>query len=146
MTTQCNGRIDGSRRWTALLLLSALATGCKSPTPAEQMQTILSWMSTADMAAQAWVNHTTPEKYTRQTLQLSEETIRQTADDVLKSPLAGVDTSALDSLLARSSGRIAQMARLVEGRNSPDVIRELDSLRVEKSAVKNIADKLEKAE
>jgi hypothetical protein len=146
MTTQCNGRIEVSRRWTSLLVLCALATGCKSPTSAEQMQTILSWMSTADMAAQAWVNHTTPEKYTRETLELSEETIRQTADDVLKSPLVGVDTSGLDSLLARSSGRIAQMARLIQSRNSPDVIRELDSLRVEKSAIKNIADKLEKSE
>ncbi|HEY0527190.1 MAG TPA: hypothetical protein VGD02_00060 [Gemmatimonadaceae bacterium] len=146
MTTQCNGRIERPLAWTLLLVLCTLASGCKSPTPAEQMQTILSWMSTADMAAQAWVNHTTPEKYTRQTLELSEETIRQTTDDVLKSPLAGVDTSALDSLLVRSSGRIAQMARLIEGRNAPDVIRELDSLRVEKSEVKTIADKLEKSE
>ena len=98
------------------------------------------------MAAQAWVNHTTPEKYTRQTLQLSEETIRQTADALLKSPAAGIDSSSLDSLLTRSGGRIAQMARLIEVRNAPDVIRELDSLRAEKSAVKGIADKLEKSE
>jgi hypothetical protein len=36
------------------------------------------------------------------------------------------------------------MARLIEVRNAPDVLRELDSLRTEKSAVKDIADKLEK--
>jgi hypothetical protein len=146
MTTQCNRRSEGARTAALLFVLCALGAGCKSPTPAEQMQTIVSWMSTADMAAQAWVKHTTPEKYTRQTLELSEETIRQTADDLLKSPPPGIDSSALDSLLSRSGGRIAQMARLIEVRNAPDVIRELDSLRIEKSAAKDIADKLEKSE
>lgn len=110
------------------------------------MQTIVSWLSTADMAAQAWVNHTTPEKYTRQTLLLSEETIRQTAQELLKSPPAGIDSTSLDSLLTGSSGRIAQMARLIEVRNAPDVIRELDSLRREKAVAKDLADKLEKSE
>jgi hypothetical protein len=127
-----------------MFVFCALAGACKSPTPAEQMQTIVSWMSTADLAAQAWANHTTPEKYTRQTLELSEETIRQTSDEVLKQPPQGIDSVALNSLLTRSSGRIAQMARLIEVRNAPDVLRELDSLRTEKSAVKDIADKFEK--
>jgi hypothetical protein len=138
--------MQGLRKSILLFVLCALSAGCKSPTPAEQMQKILSWMSTADMAAQAWVNHTTPEKYTRQTLGLSEETIRQTADEFLKSPPSDVDSSSLHSLLTRSSGRIAQMARLIEVGNAPEVIRELDSLRIEKSAVKEIADKLEKSE
>lgn len=123
-----------------------MSAGCKSPTAAEQLDTILSWMSTADMAAQAWVNHTTPDKYTRQTLELSEQTIQQTADELLKSHPAGVDSAALDSLLTRSSGRIAQMARLIDVRSSPDLIRELDSLRMEKTAVKDLADKLDKSE
>ena len=147
MTTQCNRSVEGVKKEAVFFFLTLmLATGCKSPTPAEQMQTVLSWMSTADMAAQAWVNHTTPEKYTRQTLQLSEETIRQTASELLKSPPAEIDSSGLDSLLTRSSGRIAQMARLIGVRNAPEVIRELDSLRVEKAAVKDLAAKLEKSE
>ena len=138
--------MEGLRRSIFLCVLCAVGTGCKSPTPAEQMQTILSWMSTADMAAQAWLNHTTPEKYTRQTLELSQETIRQTADELLKAPPSDTDSSSLDSLLTRSGGRIARMARLIEVRNAPDVMRELDSLRIDKSAVKNIADRLEKSE
>ena len=107
------------------------------------MDSIQSWLGTAAMAAHAWVNHTTPDKYTQQTLELSEQTLRQISDDLLHSPLPGIDTAALDSALSRTSGRVAQMARFVEARNAPDLQKELDSLGVDRKIVKQFADSIE---
>ena len=98
------------------------------------------------MAAQAWVNHTTPEKYTRQTLVLAHETIETTADQLLASPPAEMDTASLHRLLMASGDRIAQMARFVQSRNAPAVSAQLDTLRAETKTVGQIADRTKAAE
>lgn len=121
-------------------LLFALA--CKPPTPAEQLDSVISWLGTAGMAGDAWLRHTTPDAYTRQTLELSHDTLGQLANDLLKSPLPGVDTSSLDSVLTRSRRRVAEMGRLVQDRNSPAFKGQLDSLRIDEKAVKQMADAL----
>ncbi|MFN2635587.1 MAG: hypothetical protein ABR585_00975 [Gemmatimonadaceae bacterium] len=127
--------------WSVTIVV--LLAACKAPSPSEQMDSILSWFGTAGMAGQAWVNHTTPEKYTRQTLELSEQTIRQLSDDLLHAPPTGIDTAALDAVLSRSSNRIAQIARLVGARNAPEVVTQLDSLRTDERIVKQFADSIE---
>ncbi len=119
------------------------STACKPPTPAERMDSVISWLATAGMAGDAWLRHTTPDKYTRQTLELSHETLLQISDDLLKSPPPGVDTASLDSVLTRSRGRIAQMARLVEAKNSPAFLSQLDSLRDDQKIVKRFSDSAE---
>jgi hypothetical protein len=126
------------KRFLVIPLLFVIA--CKPPTPAEQMDSVISWLATAGMAGDAWLRHTTPDKYTRQTLELSHETLLQISDDLLKSPPSGIDTAALDSVLTRSRGRIAQMARLVEAKNSPTFLSQLDSLRVDQRIVKQFSD------
>jgi len=127
-----------------LLLLSLiLPAACKPPTPAEQMDSVLSWIGTAGMAGDAWLRHTTPDAYTRQALELSSTTLKQTSNDLLKSPPPGVDIAALDSALTRSSNRIAQMAALVAAKNAPGFSRQLDSLRADQKAVKALADSIE---
>lgn len=98
------------------------------------------------MAGDAWLRHTTPDAYTRQTLELSHDTLLQLADDLLKEPLPGIDTASLDSVLTRSRGRVAEMGRLVQDRNSPAFRYQLDSLRVDEKAVKQMADALSSSE
>lgn len=132
------------KRLLAPSLLFALA--CKSPTPAEQLDSVVSWLGTAGMAGDAWLRHTTPDAYTRQTLELSHDTLLQLADDLLKEPLPGIDTASLDSVLTRSRGRVAEMGRLVQDRNSPAFRYQLDSLRVDEKAVKQMADALSSSE
>jgi hypothetical protein len=95
------------------------------------------------MAGDAWLRHTTPDKYTRQTLELSHETLLQLSDDLLKSPPSGIDTAALDSVLTRSRDRIARMARLVQAKNSPAFLGQLDSLRSDQKIVKQLSDSIE---
>jgi len=128
------------KRLLVATLLFALA--CKSPAPEEQLDSIISWIGTAGMAGDAWIRHTTPDAYTRQTLELSHDTLLQLADDLLKQPLPGVDTASLDSVLTRSRGRVAEMARLVQDKNSPAFNNQLDSLRIDEKAVKHMADAL----
>ena len=116
---------------------------CKPPTPAEQMDSMLSWLATARMTGEAWVRHTTPDTYSRQTLELSGEKIGQIAIDLMKSPPTGVDTAMLDSLFTRSRVRVEAMARLIASKNAPDFARQLDSLGVDEKLVKQLADSLE---
>jgi hypothetical protein len=128
-------------RLLAIPLLVLLA--CKQPTPAEQLDSILSWLATAGMAGDAWLRHTTPDRYTRETLELSHQTIARISDDLLKNPPSGTDTASLDSLLTRSRGRVAQMTRFVEAKNSPAFATVLDSLRADEKLVKQLADSAE---
>lgn len=126
------------KRFPVVPLLLAIA--CRSPTPAEQMDAIVSWVGTATMVGEAWLRHTTPDKYTRQTLELSNRTLLQIGGDLLESPLPEVvDSADLDSVISRSSAHIAQMARLVEQKNSPGFTKQLDSLRLDQQLVTRLS-------
>jgi hypothetical protein len=107
------------------------------------MDSALSSLGTAEMAGEAWLRHTTPDRYTRQTLDDSHDTLRRLADDLQKKPPGGIDTALLGTALARSQGHIAQMARLVRQRNAPAFSSQLDSLRADQKIVKQLADDIE---
>jgi hypothetical protein len=127
-----------------LLVISVVAVAaCKSPTPAEQIDSIQSWLATAAMVGETWLRHTTPDKYSRQTLELSHGTLVQTSRDLLKSPPRSVDSAALDSVLTSSRGHVAQMARLIKAKDAPDFARQLDSLRADQKIVKQLSDSIE---
>lgn len=126
-----------------LLVLSlALATACKPPTPAEQMDSALSWIGTAGMAGDAWLRQTTPDTYTRQTLELSHHNLRQISNDLLESPPPGADSAYLNAVLARSRRRIARLGTLITAKNAPDFARELNSLRADQRIVKQLSQKV----
>ena len=130
-----------------LLLVSLiLAAACKPPTPAEQMDSILSWIGTAGMAGDAWLRHTTPDTYTRQTLELSTEILGQISKDLLESLPNAVDSAALDTALAAPRERIARMAALIRAKDAPDFARQLDSLRADHGILKQLSDRLESKE
>ena len=130
-----------AKRFVIVPLLLTFA--CKPPTPAEQMDSIVSWVGTADMAGNAWLRHTTPDKYTRQTLELANEKLQKIGGDLLHAAPATLDTAILGAALGRSHSHIARMARLVDEKNSPDFRKELDSLRLQQKVVRQIADRVE---
>ena len=123
-----------------------LVAACKPPSPADQMDAILSWVATARMTGDAWLQGTTPDKYTRQTLEQSQQMLQQTGSELLKSPPPSIDSAALDSLLARSRSHIAEMARRVKEKNAPGFRVPWDSLRVDLIAVKQFSDRVEAAQ
>jgi hypothetical protein len=126
-----------------LLVISVvIAVACKSPTAAEQLDSIQSWLATAEMVGQAWLRHTTPDKYSRQTLKLSHETLLQISRDLLKSPPRSVDSAALDSALTSGRRHVAQMVRLIQAKDAPDFARELDSLRANQKILKQLSDNI----
>jgi hypothetical protein len=126
-----------------LLAISVvILAACKSPTPREQMDSILSWLGTAEMVGEAWLRRTTPDKYSRETLELSHENLLQISTGLLKSPPSTIDSASLDSVLTRSRGHVAQMARLIEAKDSPDFARQLDSLRSDGKVVKQLSDRI----
>lgn len=127
-----------------LAVLSLLLTvACKSPSATEQMDSAISWIATAGMTGEAWLRHTTPDKYTRQTLELSHESLLGISSELFKSLPAGVDSAAVDSALTRSNEHIGLMAKLVEQKNSPDFRSMLDSLYADEKVVKQLSDTVE---
>jgi hypothetical protein len=134
-------------RTKRLLILSwAFVTACKPPTPAEQMDSVLSWIGTAGMAGDAWLRHTTPDTYARQTLELSHDRLRRFSNDLLQSPPRGPDSASLNAVLARSRRRIARLEALITAKNAPGFARELDLLRADQRIVKQLSEKIESEE
>jgi hypothetical protein len=119
-----------------------VVAACKPPTPDEQMDSIQSWLATSGMAGEAWLRHTTPDDYSRQTLELSHQTLLQISTDLLKSPPRLLDSAMLDSVLTRSRGHVDQMARLIEAKDAPDFAHELDSLRTDLKVVHQLAESI----
>jgi hypothetical protein len=124
----------------------ALAVACKPPTPAEQMDSVLSWVATAGVTGEAWLRHTTPDKYSQQTLQLSDQTVLQISTELLKSPPKSIDSATLDSVITKSREHIAQMARLIEAKNAPAFGQQLDSLRVDEKIIKQLSDSIQSSQ
>ena len=120
-----------------------LTLGCKSPSATEQMDSIISWLGTAGMVGEAWLRHTTPDKYTAQTLEETNQSLIDISSGLFKSLPAGIDSASLDSALTRSNEHIGLMARLVEQKNSPDFRTLLDSLYSDEKLVKQFADSVE---
>jgi hypothetical protein len=129
------------RRPAVLSLLFALA--CKPPSATEQMDSVISWLGTAGMTGEAWLRHTTPDKYTRQTLELTHNSLIDIGTGLFKALPPGIDSASVDSALSRSTGHVATMARLVDQKNSPDFRTVLDSLYSDEKIVKQIADSVE---
>jgi hypothetical protein len=128
----------------SLVVAITLLVACKPPTPEEQMDSIKSWLATSEMVAEAWLRHTTPDKYSRQTLELSNRTVLQISTDLLASLPPAVDSAVLDSVLVRSRGHLDQMARLIQAKNSPEFRWQLDSLRADEKIVEQISDGMPK--
>lgn len=130
-----------TKRLAVLSLL--IAAACKQPSATEQMDSVISWIATAGMTGEAWLRHTTPDKYTRQTLELSHESLLGISSELFKSLPGGIDSAALDSALTRSNEHIGLMAKLVEQKNSPDFRSTLDSLYADEKVVKQFSDSVE---
>lgn len=122
-----------------------LAVACKPPTPAEQMDTIVSWVSTAKMAGDAWLRRTTPDKYTRQTLELSDQMLLQTGSELLKSRPPTIDSAAFDRALTSTRANIVEMARLVEEKDAGRFRQPWDSLRIYLKVMKEFSNSAESA-
>lgn len=127
-----------AKRFLVVPLLMAM--GCKPPTPAEQMDSIVSWVSTAKMAGDAWLRRTTPDKYTSQTLELSDQMLLETGSQLLKSPPATIDSAALDRALTSARFNIAEMARFVREKDAGKFRQPWDSLRIYLKVMKDFSD------
>jgi hypothetical protein len=130
-----------------LLVISvAFLAACKSPTPAEQMDSVQSWLATAGLVGDTWLRHTTPDKYSRQTLELSRETLLQISTDLLKSPPPAIDSATLDRVLAESRGHLARMAKLIGAKDAPAFARQLDSLHADQRVFRHLTERVKSSQ
>lgn len=120
-----------------------LATACsKPPSEKDVVNSMISWIGTGDMAAQAWLNHTTFDRYTRETLELSSKMLDEQSDQ-LKS-VAPAHPASVDSAVTDAKRAMSEIADLVAANDAPDVAPKLDSLRAAKKVVLAVGDSLEK--
>jgi hypothetical protein len=103
---------------------------------------MISWIGTADMASQAWLNHTTFDRYTRETLELSAQMLDEQAKQL--GQIASRDSAGLDPAIARAGHSMTMIAGLIAAHDAPDVQVQLDSLRAAKKVVLALSDALEK--
>lgn len=130
-------------RGVHLIATGALLLACaKSPSEKDVVDSMVSWIGTGDMAAQAWLNHSTLDRYTRETLELSAQTLDQQLDQLKES--APRHSLQLDSAVANARHSMTQIAGLIAAKNAPAVQPQLDSLRAAKRIVLAISDSLGK--
>jgi hypothetical protein len=134
-----DNNVNQMRLKRPLVLAIALLGSCKPPTSEQRMDSVKSWLATAEMVGESWLRHSTPDKYSRQTLQLSHEILSQISVDLLASLPPGVDSAMVDSVLVRSREHLVQMGRLIEAKNSPEFRQQLDSLRADERSVEQIS-------
>jgi hypothetical protein len=130
-------------RATTFILLGVLVFACsKTPSEKDLVDAMISWIGTGDVASQAWLNHTTFDHYTEQTLELSAQKLgEQTSQLKTSAPSHPV---ALDSAVTNAGHAMTMIAKLIAANDAPDVQPQLDSLRAAKKIVLAISDSLAK--
>lgn len=132
-----------SLRALTLPAVFALIAGCsKPPSEKEVVASMISWMGTGDMAAQAWLNHTTFDHFTRETLELSSKSLEDQSEQLAQ--VAPTHSAALDSAVTSARRAMTDIAALVAANDAPDVPARLDSLRAARKIVLAAGDSLEK--
>lgn len=101
---------------------------------------MVSWAGTADVASQAWLNHTTFDRYTEQTLELSAQMLSKQADQLSESTPR--HSPGIDSAVAAARRSMLEIARLIRANDAPDAQVELDSLRAAKRQILAESDRL----
>jgi hypothetical protein len=133
------------KRGRALGFFAAVVffAGCSKP-PSEKdiVGSMISWMGTGDMAAQAWLNHTTFDRFTRETLELSSKMLDDQASQLKE--VAPSHSASLDSAVSRARSAMAEIGNLIAANDAPDIPAKLDSLRAAKKIVLAAGDSLEK--
>lgn len=126
-----------------ILALIVLLAGCSKP-PSEKdiLGSIISWIGTGDIAAQAWLNHTTFDRYTRETLELSSKKLDDQAEQL--KDVAPAHSASLDSAVSSARHSMTDIAHLVAANDAPDIAAKLDSLRAASRVVLAIADSIGK--
>lgn len=131
-----------SARLAILTICGATLAGCaKKPSEKEVVDSIVSWTGTGDLAAQAWLDHSTFDRYTRRTLERSAEEIAEQSGQLGRS--APFREPALDSAITSIRRSLLRMAALIAANDAPGVRAQLDTLRSEKRFVLRVAGTLD---
>lgn len=130
-------------RGTLLAIGVTFAMACsKPPSEKDTISSMVSWIATGDMASQAWLNHTTFDRYTRETLELSARVLGDQSDQLKKS--APGHSATLDSAVTNARHSMTIIAGLIAAHDAPAVEVNLDSLRAAKKIVVAISGSLDK--
>lgn len=128
------------------IFAGSLLAGCsKAPSEKHIIGSMVSWIGTGAMVAQAWLNHATFDPYTRQTLELSAEKLARQSDqlkDFAALHSASIRSPSLDNAVTSARHSMIEMSRLIAAKDAPGVRMKLDSLRAAKRFVVAVSESL----
>jgi hypothetical protein len=140
MSHKCRGTLCG----LASIACFAASTGCwKKPDPADTLSSVSSELATASFAAHDWVNHRTPNPFTRNTLRDARMSIGDQQNILFTEAIPPVDTSALRALLDHAKDMLATMETLIAKQDVRSFPAALVFFDQDAKKVKDMSDSLE---
>lgn len=123
--------------WQLALLLTTL-TACSAPSAAEkrtkELETVASWVATAHMVGDAWLQNAVPAVYAQQTLHSTQQELHKETDAIAK-VTSTQERSQVLAKLQRLEQTIGQMSTAVAQNNRPHLQQQLQQLTVQQQAI-----------
>lgn len=120
-----------------------LASACsRKPDPAETLKSVSSWLATASMAGDAWVVHSTPNPFTRNTLRRARLTVADEQEILFTKAVPPVDTASLRVSLDRAKNTLARMEQLIDAKDAMQFPPALALLKADAERVKKMSDSI----
>jgi len=126
--------------WAAILLSAPACS--KPPDPAETLKSVSSWLATASMAGDAWVVHSTPNPFTRNTLRRARLSVSDEQKILFTEAVPPVDTAALRASLDRAKNTLATMETLIDSKEVLQFPAALALLKSDAQRVKQMSDSI----
>ena len=134
--------------WRIIVLVAMLGTlaACGNQSPAgdqaKEIETLLSWTATGQLAADSWRQGRVPQVYTTRTLQYAAEQLAQEQPAVAQLPPLPGDRPLTQHLQAVQTA-LAQMSQAVAQNDTAALAAPLQAITTEEAAFQQLLDRTE---
>ena len=126
-----------------MLLLLTLLTACSSKSSgndfAKELETVTSWVATAQMAGEAWINGNVPTVYAKKTLSKVRKRLHSETDTLAHSSTDLRQRSDVSRNIERIESTVGQMSRAVEQKDRNALAKQLQQLSTQQQTLTTLA-------
>ncbi|MBV9388154.1 MAG: hypothetical protein JOZ78_17170 [Chroococcidiopsidaceae cyanobacterium CP_BM_ER_R8_30] len=123
----------------ALLLLLNACSSKSSADESQELETITSWVATAQMAGSAWSQGNVPTVYAQQTLSQAQQKLHKETDTLANSSTNSTRLHPILEQLRLLESNVSQMAQAVKQKNYTTMSQHLKQLSTQKQALSTLA-------
>lgn len=132
-----------SLRFSSLLLLVKLLSACSSQSSsdelAKELQTVKSWAATAHLVGDSWTQGNVPEAYAKQTLEKTQEELKNETDTLSKLSIESSQRDTLLDQLKRLENTVGQMSKAVAQKDQKAIAQQIQQLSLEEQMLDKLA-------